>query len=191
MPEDEDEMDPREPAAGSAFERTFLGLLSDCRAFALSLARNPHDADDLVQETFLRAQRAFHTFTPGTNAKAWLFTILKRLDVDRHRRARLRPAPLPDEDLEERARAEEEGTAGTEFERFPPRAVLEALEEVPEPFRLPVRLRDLDGFSYREIAEILDVPAGTVMSRLFRGREYVRRALVSRMGEAARTRNRP
>jgi RNA polymerase sigma-70 factor (ECF subfamily) len=162
------------------FERVMLPFLGDCRAFALALARNPHDADDLVQETYLRAQRAYPTFAPGTNAKAWLFTILRRVHIDRHRRGRLRPAPMTEEDLEEAAPVPRDDGPEPDWREIPPGAVLEALAGVPDPFRLPVRLRDLDGLSYRDIGEILGVPPGTVMSRLHRGREYVRRALVDR-----------
>jgi RNA polymerase sigma-70 factor (ECF subfamily) len=167
-----------------------LPFLGDCRAFALALARNPHDADDLVQETYLRAQRAHATFEPGTNAKAWLFTILRRVHIDRHRRARLRPAAMAEEDLEDAAPPVAAAPPPEAWREIPPGAVLAALERVPDPFRLPVRLRDLDGLSYREIGEIMDVPPGTVMSRLHRGREYVRRALVERM-KAPDPANRP
>ena len=83
--------------APTVFERTAPPLLPDWIAFAVSLARNVSDAEDLVQETFLRAQRAFSSFEQGTNAKAWMFTILRRLHIDRHRRARIRPAYLPEE----------------------------------------------------------------------------------------------
>jgi RNA polymerase sigma-70 factor (ECF subfamily) len=108
-----------------------------------------------------------------------MFTILRRLHIDRHRRARLRPAPTPDEEMEVLAvtPAPEE----SDLPDLPPGAVLEALDRVPESFRLAVRLRDLDGFSYADIGRILDVPPGTVMSRIHRGRECLRRLLVERM----------
>jgi RNA polymerase sigma-70 factor (ECF subfamily) len=159
------------------FERTAIPLLGDCYAFALSLARNVPDAEDLVQETFLRAQRSFDAFEPGTNAKAWLFTILRRLHIDRHRRARIRPAYLPEEELEGLARTASE-PPDADWSDVPPQRVREALEEVPEVFRLAVRLRDLDGFSYRDVGRILGVPPGTVMSRIHRGRECLRAILV-------------
>lgn len=167
------------------FEEVCLPLLPDCYAFALSLTRRSHEAEDLVQDTFLKAQRAFGSFTIGTNAKAWLFTILRRLHIDRYRRQRLRPTPLPEDELAEMA-----GTVAANsrvpdddlpWDDLPVGAVADAIEDVPDPFRLPVRLRDLDGFSYREIGEILNVPAGTVMSRLHRGREYLKRTLVSQV----------
>ena len=169
--------------ARSQFDEVCLPLLPDCYAFALSLTRKSHEAEDLVQDTFVKAQRAFGSFTVGTNAKAWMFTILRRLHIDRYRRQRLRPTPLPEDELAEMA-----GTAAgmpivpdLPWDDLPPGAVAAAIEEVPDPFRLPVRLRDLDGFSYREIGEILNVPAGTVMSRLHRGREYLKRSLVAQV----------
>ena len=166
------------------FETVCLPLLPDCYAFALSLTRRSHEAEDLVQDTFLKAQRAFGSFTVGTNAKAWLFTILRRLHIDRYRRKRLRPTPLPEDELSEMAgnahrQVPEESLP---WDDLPPGAVEAAVGEVPDPFRLPVRLRDLDGFTYREIGDILNVPAGTVMSRLHRGREYLKRALVAQVG---------
>jgi RNA polymerase sigma-70 factor (ECF subfamily) len=169
--------------APQAFETTCLPFLPDCYAFALSLTRRSHEAEDLVQDTFLKAQRAFASFTPGTNAKAWLFTILRRLHIDAYRRGRLRPTPRPQDELTEMAPAaaveSAEDPDDLPWDHLAPGAVEAAIDGVPEPFRMPVRLRDLDGFSYREIGEILDVPSGTVMSRLHRGREYVRQALVS------------
>jgi len=164
------------------FESTCLPFLPDCYAFALSLTRRRHDAEDVVQDTFLKAQRAFASFRPGTNAKAWLFTILRRLHIDRYRRARLRPTPLPEDELTEMARGAgdmPEAPPDLPWDALEPGAVEAAIGEVPDPFRLPVRLRDLDGFSYRDIGEILNIPAGTVMSRLHRGREYLRKSLVS------------
>jgi RNA polymerase sigma-70 factor (ECF subfamily) len=162
------------------FERTALPLLGDCYAFALSLARNVPDAEDLVQETFLRAQRSFDAFEPGTNMKAWLFTILRRLHIDRHRRTRIRPSYLPEEELEGLSSVRAvDPPAESAYGDLTPERVRAALEEVPEVFRLAVRLRDLDGFSYREVGRILGVPPGTVMSRIHRGRECLRALLVT------------
>ncbi len=179
-----DDDDAMTGSAGDEFEQTCLPLLPDCYAFALSLTRRSHDAEDLVQETFVRAQRAFASFTLGTNAKAWLFTILRRLHIDQFRRARIRPSTLPEEELTDMAVGAAEDAAEDTQEELPwddlsLETLRAAMEAIPEPFRLAVRLRDLDGFSYREIGEILDVPPGTVMSRLHRGREYLRRTLVS------------
>lgn len=161
------------------FERTALPHLPDCYAFALSLTRNAVDAEDLVQETFLRAQRCFDQFEPGTNAKAWLFTILRRLHIDRHRRARVRPGYQPEEELEAFAVREDPEPEPDEVEGVSPADVLAALEQVPEAFRVAVRLRDIDGFSYKEIGRVLGVPPGTVMSRIHRGRESLKAVLVA------------
>jgi RNA polymerase sigma-70 factor, ECF subfamily len=161
------------------FERTALVHMRDCYAFALSLVRNVPDAEDLVQDTFLRAQRAFDSFEPGTNAKAWLFTILRRLHIDRHRRARNRPSFLPEEELEGIAPVPEGAPVPDEALRGLTGAdVRRALESVPEAFRMAVRLRDVDGFDYKEIGRVLGVPPGTVMSRIHRGREWLKKALV-------------
>src|SRR5262245_35890382 len=173
------------------FERTTLGCLADCYAFALSLARNAVDAEDLVQETYLRAQRCFDQFEPGTNAKAWLFTILRRLHIDRHRRARVRPSYQPEEELESLAVAPAADEDAGPLDGVEPGDVLAALSEIPEPFRVAVRLRDVDGFSYKEIGRVLGVPPGTVMSRIHRGRESLKTALVRRIEERRQARRSP
>jgi RNA polymerase sigma-70 factor (ECF subfamily) len=175
------------------FEATCLPLLPDCYAFALSLTRRSHEAEDLVQDTFLKAQRAFASFTKGTNAKAWLFTILRRLHIDHYRRGRLRPTPLPEDELAEMAPTRPPGGVVEDlpWDDLPPGAVQAAIDEVPDPFRLPVRLRDLDGFSYKDIGAILNVPPGTVMSRLHRGREYLHRALVTQAEGQGGPKSRP
>jgi RNA polymerase sigma-70 factor (ECF subfamily) len=175
-------MAPPPARARSEFERTCLPWLGEVQSFALSLTRKPADADDLVQETYLKALRSFDGFQRGTNAKAWLFTIARRLLIDRYRRARVRPQPLAEEALEDTALSPPAPEVGSEaWERLSPQAVREAIESVPEPFRTAVVLRDMHGLAYQEIAQVLDVPAGTVMSRLNRGREYVRAALVERL----------
>lgn len=166
----------------SEFERVCVPLLGECYAFALSLARDIHAAEDLVQETYLRAFRAFESFEYGTNAKAWLFTILRRRFIDTWRRGKRGPLPMADvEDGEGDALARapapevEDASPWTDVD---PAALPAAVESLPDPFRETVRLRDLDGLTYREIAEVLDVPLGTVMSRLHRGREWLKRLLV-------------
>lgn len=165
------------------FERVCLPFLPECHAFALALTRNLPDADDLVQETFLKAQRSFASFQRGTNAKAWLFTVLRRLHIDRHRRARVRPTTLAEEALDESplAPAAPAAAEAEDWASIPPEAVRAAIHAVPDPFRLAVVLRDLEGLSYGEIGALLEVPPGTVMSRLHRGREYVRQALVQQL----------
>jgi len=135
---------------------------------------NAHDAEDLVQETFLRAHRAFDRFRPGTSARAWLHTILQRVRIDMFRRARRRPetveltgegptVPPPQDAL---------ATGRADLER--------ALVALPEAFRTAVVLRDIEELSYAEIAGALDVPVGTVMSRIHRGRALLRQALAGR-----------
>ena len=161
------------------FEATAIPCLRDCYAFAMSLCRNSADAEDLVQDTFLRAQRSFDSFQPGTNIKAWLFTILRRLHIDRHRRLRHRPAYLPEEELEGMAvHADTPEVSAALFARLTAEDVRAAVERVPEPFRLAVRLRDIDGLTYDEIGRVLGVPPGTVMSRIHRGRECLKTLLV-------------
>ena len=173
------------------FERTALPHLRDCYAFALSLCGRVADAEDLVQETFLKAQKAFSSYEQGTNIKAWLFTILRRLHIDAHRRSKSRPATQAEEELDHRGAPPPPEASGGDFG---PQDVWRALEQVPDPFRMAVRLRDVDGLSYDEIGRLLDIPPGTVMSRLHRGREWLRTLLVasktgpkSLLGEAPET----
>jgi RNA polymerase sigma-70 factor (ECF subfamily) len=160
-----------------SFEAEVLPQLRALYGVAYHLTRNSHDAEDLVQETLLRAYRAFDTYRPGTNVRAWLFTILHRLRTDAWRRRARSPdtvellgdgPPVP-------PRHEAVLTSGGEV-------VARALDTVPEVFRTAVLLRDVEGFSYAEIAGILGVPAGTVMSRIHRGRALLRQALAGRSG---------
>jgi RNA polymerase sigma-70 factor, ECF subfamily len=147
-----------------------LPFLRALHATALRLTRNPHDAEDLVQETYVRAFRSFDRFTPGTNLRAWLYAILHRARIDMLRRAGRRPAEVPLDDLEPALPALQESRAlGVDLER--------ALADLPEAFREAVVLRDVQELSYEEIARALDVPIGTVMSRIHRGRRLLRRAL--------------
>jgi RNA polymerase sigma-70 factor, ECF subfamily len=135
---------------------------------ALRMIRNPQDAEDLVQETFLRAYKGFDRFMPGTNIRAWLYTILQRVRTDAFRRTQRNvpttellgdgpPVPAPQDAL---------ASGGEDLER--------ALAAVPEPFRTALILRDVEDFSYQEMAQALDVPIGTVMSRIHRGRALLR-----------------
>ena len=139
---------------------------------AYRLAGNAHDAEDIVQETFLRAYRGFHLYTPGTNIRAWLFTILRRVHTDAVRRSMrsVLCVELPDEQLLPAAagRASSHDDAGD---------VRQALGRLPEPFRSALVLRDVEGLSYDEIAAALDIPPGTVMSRIYRGRARLRAEL--------------
>src|SRR3954452_4970567 len=151
---------------------------------ALRMTRNRSDAEDLVQEMYLRAYRSYHTFDAGTNLRAWLFRILTNTYINAYRAKPRRPieADLGDvEDLYmyrrigniEASRSAED----TLFDMFTGAEVKQALEDLPENFRLPVLLADVEDFSYKEIAEILDIPMGTVMSRLHRGRNRLQKGL--------------
>jgi RNA polymerase sigma-70 factor (ECF subfamily) len=159
---------------GSREERFESETLPHLRALygtACRLTRSREDAEDLVQETYLRAMRSFDRYTPGTNARAWLFTILHRARVDALRRQGRTPTTV---ELE----ADGPGAPAVQDPALAPLGGLErALQELPESLRSAVLLRDVEGFSYREIADILEVPLGTVMSRLHRGRAALRQSL--------------
>jgi RNA polymerase sigma-70 factor (ECF subfamily) len=167
------------------FERDVLPLLPSMYGAALRLTRNPADAEDLLQETYLRAFRGFASFEEGTNLKAWLYRILTNNFINTYRKKQREPQIVegPD-DVEEwylfdRLGARNvEGSAEEEvLDRLPDEDVQRALESLPENFRLPVLLADVEGFSYKEIAEIMESPIGTVMSRLHRGRKALEKAL--------------
>lgn len=154
---------------------------------ALRMTRNRADAEDLVQEAYLRGFRSFHTFSEGTNLRAWLFRILTNAYINSYRAKQRRPDETDLADVEElylyrRLGSFETAAASLSAEEqfldlFTDDEVKAALEGLPENFRLPVLLADVDGFSYKEIAEMLDIPIGTVMSRLHRGRKAMQRAL--------------
>ena len=174
-----------DPALRERFERDVLPLLSSLYGAALRLTRNPADAEDLVQETYLRAYRGFAGFKEGTNLKAWLYRILTNSFINTYRKKQREPQIVdgPD-DVDEwylfdrlGARNVEASAESTVLDQIPDAEVKAALESIPENFRLAVLLADVEGFSYKEIAEITDVPIGTVMSRLHRGRKALERAL--------------
>ena len=154
---------------------------------ALRMTRNPADAEDLVQETYLRAYRGFEGFKEGTNLKAWLYRILTNTYINQYRAAKRRPDQVDLDDVEDlylyRRLAGNGASLGGPtpenevLDRIPDDAVKEALESLPEQFRMAVLLADVEGFSYKEIAEIVDVPIGTVMSRLHRGRKLLQKRL--------------
>jgi RNA polymerase sigma-70 factor (ECF subfamily) len=167
------------------FERDVLPLLSSMYGAALRLTRNPADAEDLVQETYLRAFRGFASFEEGTNLKAWLYRILTNNFINTYRKKQREPQTVegPD-DLDEwylfdrlGARSVEGSAEDQVLDRLPDEDVQLALESLPENFRLPVLLADVEGFSYKEIADIMESPIGTVMSRLHRGRKALEKAL--------------
>ena len=160
---------------------------------ALRMTRNPSDAEDLVQETYLKAYRAFGTFQEGTNLKSWLYKILTNTFINSYRAKRRRPTETELDDVEDlylyrRLGGNQATSLGRSAEdlvldRFTESDVKTAVESLPEAFRLAVLLADVEGFSYKEIAEILEVPIGTVMSRLHRGRRALEKALATFAGE--------
>lgn len=169
------------------FERDALPYLDALYSAALRYTRNPSDAEDLVQETFAKAYAAFHQFRPGTNLRAWLYRILTNTYINAYRKEQRQPqqvsadASASDDgsfSLYDRIADSSAGSAEVEvLSRLTDDQVKQALADLPEQFRIAVYLADVEGFRYAEIAEIMDTPIGTVMSRLHRGRAALQRAL--------------
>lgn len=178
--------DALSPARRLEYEELVFEHLGSMQAFALRLSRDPAEADDLVQETCLRAYRFFDRFERGTNVKAWLFRILKNTFINAYRQKRTRPHSVDFDDI---AGGYEQLIDDTRVARLqnPEEALGEAvmlkdveagLAEMPEEYRLVVHLCLLEGFTYQESADTLDIPVGTVMSRLHRGRKFLQARLV-------------
>ncbi len=171
----------------ATFEQDVVELLPQLYGMALRLARNRSDAEDLVQEALLRAYRGYHTFREGTNLRAWLMRILTNTFINEYRRRSRRPRETElDEGGEvtayrsnayEQVRSWSRAPEDQLIEQIFESDIVEAIEDLPVIYRIPVLLADVEGLSYKEIAQTLEVPMGTVMSRLHRGRNALRKAL--------------
>lgn len=188
----DDDTDPKpiedmsEEEKQEVFEEEALPHLNALYNYARSISYSDQDAEDLVQETFMRAYRYFHQYTPGTNCKAWLFTILRNLYNTKYKKYKNTPDQVhyeAEEQIYEQIVNEDLSTVIKNpeeefFENILPDEIVNAIEDLPEKYRSCIVLSDVEDFSYKEIADILDIPIGTVMSRLHRGRNILKKKLV-------------
>jgi len=176
-----------DPARQEQFTEQVLEHMASLYSGALRMTRSPADAEDLVQETYLKAYRSWHSYQQGTNLKAWLYRILTNTFINSYRSKKRKPEQTDLDEVEDlylyrrlgglEAAAASRSAEDEVMDLFTDSEVKAALENLSEQFRMAVLLADVEGFSYKEIAEILDVPIGTVMSRLHRGRKALQKAL--------------
>ena len=178
--------DTAQPGRDERFARDVVPVIGQLYPAALRMTRNPADAEDLVQETLTKAYAAFHQFTPGTNLRAWLHRILSNTFINNYRRKRREPVTDLGVDLADDWQASGDPllppsrSAEVEaLDRLADSEILQALRDLPAEFRVPIYLADIEGYPYKEIAMIMGIPLGTVMSRLHRGRGKLRRQLAA------------
>jgi len=175
------------PEVREELENEALSYIDSLYRTALRMTRNPADAEDLVQEAYLRAFRSLHQFKPGTNLRAWIFRIMTNAYINEYRKRSRRPTNASLDDLEEfylydhlidsGIQPTSERPEDVVLGQLTAQDVLDALDELSDDFREVIVLADIEGFAYREIAEIMDIPVGTVMSRLYRARRRLQRSL--------------
>ena len=173
----------------ATFAEDAMPLMDGLYSAAMRMTRNAADAEDLIQETYLKAFNAYERFEAGTNLKAWMYRILTNSYINAYRKKQRRPDESDIDDIEDLYLYRRLGGAESAvlsrsaedelLEMFGEDEVKLALEDLPEHYRMPILLADVEGFAYKEIAEILDVPIGTVMSRLHRGRKQLQKRLYS------------